>query len=309
MTPRNGWRPPVTAIIATFGRPELLRRAVRSIVDQEYEGEIELIVVYDHIAVDPLEDVQVPPHRTIRTIPNTRAPGLAGGRNTGIHEAAYGVIAFCDDDDEWMPQKLARQIELWHAHPDASLIATGMRVQTTGKSHVRLPPSRVKLADLIASRITEMHPSSFLLRRSQLLGDLGLVDESIPASYGEDYDLLLRASRLGPVLSVPEPLVIVHWNRTSFFSERWEGIAAGLGYLLSKHPEFQHSDSGSARIEGQIAFALAAAGERPAARRWASAAIRHDHSQLRAYAAYGIAAGLLPAALLVRLVNRSGRGL
>jgi glycosyltransferase involved in cell wall biosynthesis len=302
-------QPGVSVVIATRGRPEMLRDAVRAVMAQQYDGPIETVIVYDQVAIDSLQDVPVPPGRTLRTINNSRAAGLAGGRNTGIHEASHGLVAFCDDDDEWMPEKLARQIALWHEHPGASLIATGMRVQTTGRSFVRLPPARVEFPDLIVSRITEMHPSSFLLERSRLLGDVGLVDESIPASYGEDYDLLLRASRLGPVMTVPEPLVVVHWNRTSFFSERWEGIAAGLSYLLSKHPEFNHSDTGSARLEGQIAFAFAALGDRPAARRWASAAIRHDRSQLRAYAAYGIAARLLPAALLVRLVNRGGRGL
>jgi GT2 family glycosyltransferase len=301
--------PGVSVVIATRGRPEMLRDAVRAVMAQDYAGAIETVVVYDQVEIDPLADLQVPAGRTLRTVENSRVAGLAGGRNTGIHEAAHELVAFCDDDDEWMPLKLSRQIELWHQHPNASLIATGMRVQTTGKSHVRLPPARVEFADLIVSRITEMHPSSFLLRRSRLLGDVGLIDESIPASYGEDYDLLLRASRLGPVLAVPEPLVVVHWNRTSFFAEKWEGIAAGLSYLLSKHPEFRHSDIGSARLEGQIAFAFAALGDRPAARSWARAAITHDRGQLRAYAAYGIAAGVLPAALLVRLVNRRGRGL
>src|SRR3712207_7714698 len=51
----------------------------------------------------------------------------------------------------------------------------------------------------------------------------------------------LRAARKGYVLSVTEPLVVVNWNRASFFSGKWEGIAAGLSYLLRKFPEFSRS--------------------------------------------------------------------
>jgi glycosyltransferase involved in cell wall biosynthesis len=238
-----------------------------------------------------------------------RTPGLAGGRNTGILAAAGELIAFCDDDDEWLGGKLAAQLHTWAAVPDASLVATGIRIESAGGSHVRLPPARATFADFLDSRITEIHPSTFLIRRSDLLGGIGLVDEDLPASYGEDYDLLLRAARLGPVVSVVEPLVVINWKRTSFFAGRWEGIAAGLSYLLRKFPEFADTPRGTARIAGQVAFAHAALGRRAEARAWAVDAIRNDRRQLRAYAALAIAAHLAPPALLVDLVNRRGRGL
>lgn len=299
----------VSVVIATRGRPEMLRVAVKSILDNDFVGDIEIIVVFDHIEIDSLDDVILPERRTMRTISNERAPGLAGGRNTGIHHARYPFVAFCDDDDEWMPTKLRRQRELWALDPAAALISTGIRIVTADGSHDRVPPARAEFADFLESRITEIHPSSFLMRREDLLGDIGLVDEELPASYGEDYDLLLRAARVGHVSSIVEPLVIVHWNRASFFAGRWEGIANGLSYLLRKHPEFESSPRGSARIEGQIAFALASLGRRQEARRWARVAIAHDRRQLRAWAALLVAMRLAPPALLVQLVNRRGRGL
>lgn len=309
MTPENQVDQGVTVVIATRGRPELLRCAVRAAFASDFAGEIQVIVVYDQIAIDPLDDIAVPAGRELLTIANERTPGLAGGRNTGIQHARHPLVAFCDDDDEWLPSKLRRQVELWAREPDAAVVATGIRIITSEGSHDRLPPERAVFADFLESRITEIHPSSFLIRRSDLLGRIGFVDEELPASYGEDYDLLLRATKVGHVASVVEPLVLVHWNRTSFFSERWEGISTGLSYLLAKHREFISSPKGSARIEGQVAFALAAVGSRAEARTWARAAIRHDRTQLRAYAALAIALRLAPAALLVRLVNRTGRGL
>lgn len=302
--------PNVSVVIATRGRPELLRSAVRSILGQDYAGDITVTVVFDQTAVDPLDDIQVPVRgRRVRTVPNTRTPGLAGARNTGIQGSTGDLIAFCDDDDEWLPAKLDRQVQAWKREPSAVLVATGIRIETSGRSLDRLPPERTEFADLIRSRTTEIHPSSFLMRRADVVQRIGLVDEELPASYGEDYDFLLRAARLGYILGVPEPLVIVHWNRTSFFDGKWRGIADGLTYLLNKHPEFSESAIGSARIEGQIAFALAALGQRDEAFRWARRTIRHDRSQLRAYAAMAIAARLVPAGVLVSAVNRRGRGL
>lgn len=301
--------PSVCVIIATRGRPELLRKAVTAAFRQTTTALVEVIVVFDQVEIDPLHDIEIPTGRSLRTINNERTPGLAGGRNTGILASDADLVAFCDDDDEWLPEKLDRQLEAWRTDPDARLVATGIRIESAGGSHVRLPPARATFADFLDSRITEIHPSAFLVRRADLLGPIGLVDEALPASYGEDYDLLLRVARAGHVLSVQEPLVVINWKRTSFFAGRWEGIAAGLSYLLDKFPEFAGTPRGSARIEGQVAFAHAALGRRGEARRWAVSAIHNDRRQLRAYAALAIAARVAPARLLVDLVNRGGRGL
>lgn len=307
--------PMITAVIATCGRPELLRRAVRSILAQDYAGAVEVIVVFDRIDIDPLADLPSQSFRTsqsfrrVRTMRNERAPGLAGGRNTGILAARGEYVAFCDDDDEWLPAKLSRQIRLWNAHPEAVALATGITIRTGADSHNRIPPQVVHMADFLESRVTAIHPSSLMYRRAELLGGTGLVDEELPASYGEDYDLLLRATRSGPVVSVLEPMVTVHWDRTSFFSGRWENIAEGLTYLLAKFPEFDGCPRGTARIAGQISFAHAAAGNSKEAVTWAVRALRRDVRQLRAYAAVLVGLRLVSADVMLNAVQRRGRGL
>ncbi|KGM13947.1 glycosyltransferase family 2 protein [Cellulomonas bogoriensis] len=303
------WAPAVTVVIATRGRPVLLRQAVASVLAQDYTGPLDVVVVYDQVDVDTLDDVAVPEGRRLRTIPNVRTTGLAGGRNTGIEAATGELVAFCDDDDAWLPGKLGAQVRAWEQDPSAAVVATGIRIESEGGAHVRTPPTTATFEDFLASRLTEVHPSSFLLRRADLLGSIGLVDEDLPASYGEDYDLLLRATQVGHVRCVPDPLVVVNWNRPSFFTGRWEGIAAGLSYLLAKFPEFETSPRGTARVAGQVAFAHAALGDRPEARRWAWAALRRDPRQLRAHAALLVALRLAPPGWLVATVNRFGRGL
>lgn len=307
---KNLKQPPLmSVVIATCGRPQLLRRAVRSVLAQDYEGPVEIIVVFDRIGIDPLADLPVHPLRSIRTMTNQRTAGLAGGRNTGILAARGAYVAFCDDDDAWLPAKLYRQMQLWDEYPEAVALATGITIQTGTDSVDRVPPAVVRMADFLESRVTAIHPSSLLYRRADLMGDIGLVDEDLPASYGEDYDLLLRATRHGPVMSVLEPLVAVHWDRTSFFSGRWENIAAGLTYLLAKFPEFDTSARGTARIAGQISFAYAAAGNTREAGIWARRALSRDARQLRAYAALLVGFRVVSAAAILSAVQRRGRGL
>lgn len=300
----------VSVIIATNGkRPELLRTAVAAIFEQTYTGPVEVLVVFDHVEIDPLADVPVPENRSLRTILNTRPQGLAGGRNTGIEAAAGEILGFCDDDDYWLPTKLADQLELWQSAPQAVAISSGIRVRSGGKDIDRLAPARATFTDFLRSRITEIHPSAMLYRRSDLLGRVGLVDEDLPAAYGEDYDLLLRATKFGDIYSVEKPLVLILWDRPSFFAGKWENMAAGLTYLLRKFPEFESDPKGLARISGQIAFIHAALGNKKLALAYVRATLRRDPAQLRAWAALPVALGLVsPSALLVA-VNKTGRGL
>ena len=303
--------PSVTTVIATHGRGELLRRAIRSIAAQEYDGPLEILVVFDQSEIDPLEDLraELPAGPTIALHENTRAAGLAGARNTGIAAAEGALVAFCDDDDEWAPGKLAAQVALWDERPEAAVIAAGITIVTVDGSIDRRPPMLTTRTDLLRSRVGELHPSSFLFRRADLLSLPGGVDEEIPFGYGEDYDFLLRITELGPVASVPEELVIVHWDRTSYFAGRWERMAQGLSYLVTKHPGLLQDSRNAARMCGQVAFALAAAGEYAEARSWTRRTLRHRPLEPRAWLAMLTMTRLVTPQQTIAALNRRGRGI
>ncbi len=207
---------------------------------------------------------------------NERTPGLPGARNTGILAAAHPLVAFCDDDDRWLPGKLRGQVaEL--DRQDANAAITGIRVLLRRRgARPGARRDRLTHADLIRNRLTEAHPSTFLARRDFVLEQAGLVDETIPGGYGEDYDWLLRVARHGDVAVVREPLVEILWHPGSFFTRRWDTIVDALDYLLAQHPEFADDRRGLARIEGQQAFALAALGRR---REALAQAARHAAAQ------------------------------
>jgi glycosyltransferase involved in cell wall biosynthesis len=252
-------RPTVTAVIPTRDRPELLGRAVTSVMEQQYAGHIECLVVFDQ-ASPAVPSLQVPENRSLRVLENRRTPGLAGARNTGAMAASGELLAFCDDDDEWTNGKIRRQVEALAVLPDHSVVASGITVAYDGRRIARVPPSdRITMEHLLRSRVMEAHPSTIVVRRSAFRGPIGPIDEAIPGSYGEDYEWLLRAASVGPLVAVRQPLVLVRWHRSSWFEGRWSVIVSALEYLLDKHPELHRDRRGLARIKGQIAFAHAAA--------------------------------------------------
>lgn len=299
----------VTAVVPTRDRPELLRAALSAILGQEYPGDIEAIVVFDQSEPDTSLEMSQP-GRSIRVIRNTRTPGLAGGRNSGILAATGDLVAFCDDDDEWLPGKLATQVAAFEAAPDAELASCGIRVAYDGSTMDRtLPYDRVPLVNLLRSRLTELHPSTFLIKREALVDGIGLVDEEIPGSYAEDYEFLLRAARRAPLVNVSDPYVLVRWHKRSYFAQRWETIAVALEWLLGRYPEFTEEPLGEARITGQIAFAHAAMGKRKAAVRWARHTLARNPKEPRAYLALAVAGRAVRADTVVRRLHQRGRGI
>jgi hypothetical protein len=157
--------------------------------------------------------------------------------------------------------------------------------------------------------VAELHSSTLVVRRSAFLGRIGPVDEEIPGGFGEDYEWLLRASRLAPIVAVARPLVRVHWGDSSFFEGRWRMMADGLTYLLQRYPEFETDPRGLARVTGQIAFALAGAGDRALARRWARRTLRTDWRERRAYLALLVSLGLVRPETIMRMAHSIGKGI
>lgn len=301
-------RPDVTAVIATRNRPELLRRALASIAASDFNGTIETIVVFDQSDPDH-SVVSANPKRRVRVMRNARTTGLAGGRNTGATEATGKWLAFCDDDDEWMPEKVTAQIAALEASPEARLATCGVAIRFDDEDHIRIPDeTKLTFDGFLDDRMTEVHPSSFLFDRDWFVDELGMVDEELPGSYAEDYDVLLRTAKLAQIVSVPEAYIRVWWHPSTYFRDRWSMIDEALGYLTNKFPEFNDAPKGLARIRGQQAFARAAAGDRSGAFSAVRETVKLRPLEPRSYVALGVAAGL-PANKVLETLHRFGRGI
>jgi glycosyltransferase involved in cell wall biosynthesis len=305
----SGW-PSVTVVVPTHERPAELRRALASIFEQDYPGTLSCVVVFDRAEPFDLSDmVPSDDSRTLVVTRNARTPGPAGARNTGVDASFGDLIAFCDDDDEWLPGKLSAQVEALHADPSAQVVLTGIEIWRDGVRIPRVPEAiSVTNEDLCRSRMTELHTSTFMVDRGSYEGVIGPFDERCPEGYGEDYEWLLRASAHAPLVVVRDPLVRVYWGEGSYFAERWQAIVDGIQYLLDTHPELRRHRENLSRMEGRVAFAYAALGRARDARRWALRSIGHRPAEKRPYLALAVSTGLIQPATIHRWANRTGRG-
>src|SRR5215468_1274079 len=268
----DGW-PLVSVIMPTRSRPELVRESIAAVVAQAYPGQIECLVVHDQEPPDgQLTELGTAQHR-VMVAANTHSPGLAGARNTGLDLARGSIVATCDDDDIWHPDKLLRQVERLRDEPGLLVVGSGIRLRLPGKV-VDWPgrAEHVSYQLLLRNRVKELHSSTLVMRR-EAFAKVGLYDEELPRGYGEDYDWVLRAARAGQVGIVTRPLADIRKDGKSYYQGAAENTALALEYLLAKHPDIAASPRGHARMLGQIAFARSALGERGPAIRYAAKAV------------------------------------
>jgi glycosyltransferase involved in cell wall biosynthesis len=298
--------PLVTVVIPTYRRPHLLPKAVQAVLDQHYPGPIECLVVFDR--EEPYRpEVSVPAHRELRCLSNVRQ-GAAGAYNTGILAASGEFVAICDDDDEWLPAKLRLQIEALSRDRDAAVAITGIYI-CNGRTHVRLPrKERLRPDDVLLAPRSVVHMSTIVASRKNVLDRIGLFDEAIPSSYGEDLDWFMRAAQVGPILAVRRALVRVNF-RDSYYKERWQLILDALTYQLSRMPALVRHRPNLARMYGRMAFAYASLGRPAEARLWARRSIALNWRQPRGYLAFFVSLRLVRSETLVRMARAAGRGI
>ncbi len=300
--------PSVATIVATRDRPELLRETLEAIRVQDYEGLITTIVIFDQTEPDMSLAVQGG-NRPVIIVPNSRVQGLQGARNTGMLATSSDLVAFCDDDDVWVPSKIRRQVEVLNSNPDVHFVGSGVTVTYEGESVERIREKpRITFRDFLRSRVFEAHPSTFLMRRAELIDQMGLIDEDVPGGYGEDYEWLLRATRYTDMLLVPAALVMVRWHTASFYAERWQMRIDGLQYILDLYPEFETEPVGLARITGQMAYAKASLGDRKGALELAKKTLKLNPKEGRAALAMAVAAGV-PSATVVSQLQKRGNSI
>jgi glycosyltransferase involved in cell wall biosynthesis len=206
---------PVSVVIPTRNRPDLVRRAVKSALDQTL-APTEVVVVIDGPDVPTQVALRQFNHPAVRIVQLPRSFGGASARNAGVAAARGEWIAFLDDDDEWMPLKLARQLPLAinsiAAYP---VIASAVIARTPRVDFVwpRKAPT-LPISEYLFSRASWTQGEA-LLQTSTLLTKKDLLLK-VPFTEGlprhQDWDWLLRATTRGDISIefLPEPLAI--WN-------------------------------------------------------------------------------------------------
>jgi len=198
----------ITTIITTHNRSAWLRQAVESVLGQEPCGaQVELIVVDDNSSDDtPAVVAAYPSVRYMRT----KKGKASGSREVGIARASGEWIAFLDDDDAWLPQKLRVCTRAMRDHPEARFILSAATIC----DHELRPAGGTWLGpDLNGDRsaydaflTAPVSPSVVLIHRG-VLDTVGLFDHTLYRA--DDFDLWLRIAASGVrCASTDESLVL-----------------------------------------------------------------------------------------------------
>ncbi len=210
----------ISVIIPTHNRRDLIDRAIRSVLAQTYP--VCEILVVDDGSTDGTDELIVTDFPQVRLIRQANH-GVSSARNVGISQSFGDWLAFLDSDDEWLPDKLKRQVEELSRNPEGQIIHTdeiwirdGKRVNP-GKRH-RKPSGWIFNNCLPLCCVS---PSSIVISRT-VFDELGCFDESLPVC--EDYDLWLRMSTRHPFYLVEEPQIIKYGGHSDQLSKRFWGM-------------------------------------------------------------------------------------
>tara|TARA_B100000579_G_C22710314_1_gene794214 strand:- start:82 stop:918 length:837 start_codon:yes stop_codon:yes gene_type:complete len=193
----------VSVIIPTYNRKHTLGRAIESIISQTIKP-LEIIIVDDG-SNDGTREWIKQEYPFIKYL-NQNNSGVSASRNRGIFSANGNWIAFLDSDDEWIPEKLERQLSILSSdkkavfcHTNEIWIRNGTRVNQMRKHQ--------KYGGYIFEKCLDMcriSPSSSIIKK-EVFDHIGYFDESLIVC--EDYDLWLRIAAHYKILFLDQPLI------------------------------------------------------------------------------------------------------
>jgi glycosyltransferase involved in cell wall biosynthesis len=315
--------PTVSVVVPTYNRARFLGAAVDSVRAQTYP--CTEIVIVDDGSTDDTAQMVAKLGDGIRYIAQANA-GPAAARNRGIHVARGDLVAFLDTDDRWLPEKIARQVEILQREPRVALVGADMAIEDeTGTVQVAsnfehrglqsffagLGGCPVPDAPRLLLKVNFINTSTVVARREVLQAMKGF-DPRL--RYGEDLELWLRIAARHAVACVPsvqeirvehssnvtksiEPMLIGYVRMAEVIRE-WAGdLMPAWGTTANRYVAIALADLGywhfSQRHVGQARTALARS--------------LHTAPTLRATTYW--AASLLPLAVVdaVRLVKSLAR--
>ena len=190
----------VTAIVTAYNGAPFLCAAIESILSQTRPVN-EIIVIDDGSQDNSAEIARSFPGVRVLTQPNM---GVVRARNRGIAEATSMWIAFLDQDDVWLPEKMDRQIARLQEDPRAGVCMSGFQILRNGElGKIQLAPKN--FARSLEDRCYGV-PSGMVARKSEIVAVGGFY---VDATKAEDWDLMVRLKQAGTVfVTCREPLML-----------------------------------------------------------------------------------------------------
>ncbi len=219
--------PLVTVIIPTYNRSYLLSRAINSVINQTYAN-LECIVVNDASTDGTDEVLRKYSDQRLRYFKHKENRHVSAARNTAIGKARGELVAFLDDDDEWLPKKLEKQVDLIQKiSPEYGMVYCWMDIYKKFKKIGEVHP--ILRGDIFSNTLLKqpIGNCSTLMVRMNVVKEVGNFDEMLPR--GNDGDFIRRICKKYKVDFVPEVLghyIVGHNDRIT--SQSTHGIRQAL---------------------------------------------------------------------------------
>lgn len=203
----------VTVIITTYGGSSKLERAVKSALNQTYE-DVEIIVVDDNNphsherkATEALMD-KFKGNENVKYIQHTENKNGAAARNTGIKAAKGEYIAFLDDDDFYLPDKIEVSVSKLQSHPKIGGVCTGVAFVEDSfivGTMLKKQDSVLSVNELLLDQMAIGTGSNIFLRKSVIDKVEGFDTEF---QRFQDIEFMLRALEAGSIAFLEKVSVV-----------------------------------------------------------------------------------------------------
>lgn len=231
-------QPLVSIVIATYNRAVWLEKAIKSVLSQTYEN-YELIICDDGSTDNTAELVRGFYTSKIVYL-HQQNKGRSVARNLALTKARGKYIAFLDDDDIFLPEKLDKQVKAMEEYSDFAMSYTSAVVMKDGKLLKKGNDEvfyRATKSSYIYNDVGFFRPITVILPTVMVKADalkiIGGFDEKMYRF--EDTDMWRRFSMRYQILAVDEPLTIVHTHAENIITKEHIGkIYNALNYYTKK---------------------------------------------------------------------------
>ena len=230
----NEINPKVSVIIPTYNRAHLLERSMRSVLVQTFQ-DFELIVVDDGSSDNTSTVVKQFGDARVRYVRHNKNRGGAAARNTGINLAKGDFIAFQDSDDEWLSEKLEKQMSLLEScESHTGGVYCGF-IKYNKSNTQYYPPANVQQKEGNLS-LQILHgnfiSTQTLLVRRECFKVVGCFDERLTRF--QDWEMMIRLAQAFEFCIVDQPLLVVYSTSDSLTNNSYAGMEA-YEIILEKH--------------------------------------------------------------------------
>jgi GT2 family glycosyltransferase len=212
--------PFISVLIDTYNHENFIEQAVRSVLEQDFRGDREIIVVDDG-STDKTPEILRKFESHVRILRKTNG-GQASAFNLGIQQCRGEIISFLDADDWWAPNKLRRVVQAMTAdpligfvgHSIVNVLRDGQEMIETLRDGFRFQANSMEGAALFRRRGCFLGTSRMTIR-AELLRTIGPVPEEIIIQ-ADEY-LFTLAAVLAPLQILPEPLTYYRHHESNGF--------------------------------------------------------------------------------------------